>query len=390
MIGLLRRHVGLLLLALGTWVVSASSGEACPFCNSKGTTLTEEVAQASMVLFGAAANANEVKETTDLKVEVVIKDHKERKKRDVIQVKRYIPPSLDGIRYDYLVFFDVFEGKMDPYRGMPVRPKSKLPQYLKGALAVKDKPLPQRLRHFFDYLDSDDTDVSNDAYKEFGNADYKDYQGMAKDLPAERIIRWLEDKNTPTFRFGLYASMLGHCGKEKDAGVLRKLLDDPERRAGSGVDGVFAAYVMLKPKEGWKYTRDVLKDSKQEFTVRYAALRAVRFLHEYRPDLVSKKNLVEGSCLLLAQDDIADLAIEDLRRWQSWDKVKDVLALRDTASYKVPIVRRAVLRYCLSCPDKLAKAYVAERRKADAETVEEAEELLKLEAETPPVPPAKK
>ena len=54
--------------------------------------------------------------------------------------------------------------------------------------------------------------------KEFklnGNADYKDYHEMAKHLPADKIAKWLQDPNTPAFRYGLYASMLGHCGTEK-------------------------------------------------------------------------------------------------------------------------------------------------------------------------------
>ncbi len=391
MVGLLRRFVPVLLLAYLAVGLSASPGEACPFCTDRGQTLNEEVSLASMVIFGDPRNADLAKDTTDLKIEVVVKDHKARnKKLGVIKLSRYIPPAEDGKQYKYLVFFDVFEKKMDAYRGVNLKPDSKLPEYLRRARAVKDKPLAERLRFFFDYLDSDDLDVASDSYKEFGNTDYKDYRGVAKTLPADRVVRWLKDPNTPSMRFGLYASMLGHCGKEKDSAILKHLLDDPDHRAGSGVDGVFAAYVMLKPKEGWKYLTDVLKDNKQDFIVRYAALRAVRFLHDYRTDLVSKKDLVAGSCLLLSQDDIADLAIEDLRKWQCWDKANQVLALRGTPVYnKMPIVRRAMLRYCLSCPaNAAAKAYVAERRKADAEGVEEAEELLKLEVES--ARPAKK
>ena len=34
------------------------------------------------------------------------------------------------------------------------------------------------------FLDSSDLEVSNDSYKEFANADYKDYRDMARGLPA--------------------------------------------------------------------------------------------------------------------------------------------------------------------------------------------------------------
>src|SRR5207245_9704257 len=167
----------------------------------------------------------------------------------------------------------------------------------------------------------------NDAYKEFGNADYKEYRDMAKKLPAEKIAKWLEDPNTPAFRYGLYASLLSLCGNEKHADLLRKMLDDPKVRFGSGVDGLLAGYTILKPKEGWAYVRNVLKDPKQEFMFRYAALRTVRFCWDQRPDVVNKKQLVEGVGLLLDAGTIADLAIADLRRWQQeevGEKVKDL------------------------------------------------------------------
>ena len=56
-----------------------------------------------------------------------------------------------------------------------------------------------------------------DAYKEFANADYKEYRPMAKNLSADKLAKWLQDPDTAQFRFGLYASLLGHCGTEKHA-----------------------------------------------------------------------------------------------------------------------------------------------------------------------------
>src|SRR5262249_52268404 len=153
-----------------------------------------------------------------------------------------------------------------------------------------------RLRFFFKFLDSKDVEVSNDAYKEFAYANYQDYQAMAKELPAEKIAKWLADPDTPTFRFGLYASMLGHCGNAKHAAALRQMLDDPKRLV-SGVDGILAGYIMLQPKEGWAYLRDLLKDESKEFMLRYAALRAARFFWEFRPDIIDKKAAVEAAAL---------------------------------------------------------------------------------------------
>ena len=205
-------------------------------------------------------------------------------------------------------------------------------KYLQGALAAQGQGRRRRLQFFFNYLDNADVEISNDAYKEFGNADYKDFRGMAKDLPADKIAKWLQDPKTPAFRFGLYASMLGHCGKEEHADVLREMLDDPDKRRdqrhrrhpgrlhhaeAEGRLGVPAQHPQ-GPDEG--------------VHAPLRGLRAVRFFWDSRPDVVAKKDVVEAIGLLLDQSDIADLAIEDLRKWQHWDMADAILALHDARS----------------------------------------------------------
>ncbi|HZT82968.1 MAG TPA: hypothetical protein VFA26_22250 [Gemmataceae bacterium] len=394
----------LLIVPLAAAVaLAAFAGPAptCPFCGAiNGKTLTGEVNDASMVLFGTLREPTLTKGdlnegTTKLYIETAIKKHDILNDRNVARVDgkgkyivldRYIP-NVDGERkYKFLVFCDVYKGKIDPYRGVSVPASSDIAKYLDGALKVKDAKPADRLRFFFDYLDSSDTEVSNDAYKEFAAADYRDYKDMARHLPPDRIAKWLTDSKTPGFRYGLYASMLGHCGKDEHAKVLRGMLEDPERKALQGVDGILAGYVMLRPKEGWAYLRGILADPSKEFNTRHAALRAVRFFHELRPDVVPPKELVEAACLLLAQPDIADIAVEDLRKWKVWDVSDRVLALAGKESHDVPIVKRSILRYALSCPKPEAQKYVAAQRAKDPEGVADIEELLKLETSSPAPP----
>jgi hypothetical protein len=395
MASLFRGLAVVLLLAVLAWL--PTPGAACPFCTPQGTSLLGETAQATMVLYGDLTDARQDPDTgegtTKLTVAGVVKGNKAYEGQKEVTLSRFIPVFKDAEgKYFYLVFCDVFKGKVDPYRVLPVQKGGDVAQYLKGALALKDEKIARRLRFFFDYLDNSDLEVSNDAYREFANADYKDYRDMAKDLPADRIAGWLEEpeKNkTPAYRYGLYASMLGHCGTEKHAALLHKLLEDPARRVGSGVDGILAAYVMLKPKEGWAYLDEVLKDAKKEFLLRYAGLRAVRFLWDSRPDLVARNDLKEGVAQLLDQGDIADLAIDDLRKWACWDLAARVLALKDKPVYEVPIVRRAILRFALCCKGNAAcERYVADQRAKDPQMVSDVEELLKLEQMPPPPVPA--
>jgi hypothetical protein len=332
-----------------------------------------------MVLFGTLTNAKldpngGLGGTTDLMIEAVIKKHEILGDKKVITLPRYVP--TDNTTGKFLIFCDVFKGKIDPYRGVTVKKDSDIVPYLRGALEAKNKDVSTRLRFFFDYLDNADLEISNDAYKEFAYADYKEYRDMAKKLPAAKIAKWLQDPDTPSYRLGLYASFLGHCGTAQDADLLRKLLDDPAKRVNQAVDGLLAGYVMLKPKEGWSYLRDLLKDPKKEFLLRYAALRAVRFLWSSRPDLVDQKDMVEAVSFLLDQSDIADFAIEDLRKWNRWECTDRILNLYGQPSHNVPIVRRAILRYAISAK---ATDFIEQVRKKEPETLKEVEELLQLE-----------
>jgi hypothetical protein len=348
--------------------------------------LTAEVGDASMVLYGTLQNAKQAERgkywegTTDLVIEAVIKKHEILGDKKVITLPFYVPLDKNS-ENKFLCFCDASKGKVDPYRVVSVRADGDIVKYLEGALKIKDKDVATRLRFFFDYLNNPDMEVSHDAWKEFNNADYKGFRDMARTLPADKIAAWLQDPKTPEDHYRVFALLLGSCGKEEHAKVLRGILDDPRERLNSGMDGVLAGYVMLKPTEGWNYLHGILKDPTKDFSLRYGGLRAVRFLWESRPDLVKKKDLTDGLCELIEQSDITDLAIEDLRKWGVWEVAGRVLALKNKPSHDIPIVQRAILRYALSCPNMPeAAAFVSEFRKKDPKMVKDTEELLKLEA----------
>jgi hypothetical protein len=381
------------LFAVGLLLAFSAAASACPFCNSTGRTLTQEAGDAKFIVFGTLTNpkfdpAAQFQGTTDLVIEQVVKPDDYLKDKKSIELNRYLPVDKSTTT-KYLVFCDIFNGRLDAYRGVALRSDSKIAEYLKGALEVKNKDIVTRLRYFFDYLDSGDIDISNDAYLEFALADYKDYRPLAAKLPADKIVKWLQDENTPLSRYGLYGSMLGHCGKPKDAEILKKLIDDPNRRFGAGIDGMLAGLVMLEPKSGWEYMRGIFSDPKKDFLLRFSGLRAVRFMHDYRLDLVKEDETVAGISMLLEQDDIADMAIEDLRKWQRWELTDKILGLFERKSHDVPIIKRAILRFALSAPAAKypqAAKFVADMRKKDAEWVQDVEELLQLETMPKPVP----
>jgi hypothetical protein len=346
-------------------------------------TLTRQVSESTLVVLGTLGEAKSDTDgdgTTEMRIDTVIKKHDILGDKKVVTLARYIP-ALDKDS-KYLVLCDVFKGRVDPLFVLPVKASSNLGDYLKGAMEIKDKPAQERLKFFAKYLDDADIEASTDAFKEFSIADNKDVKVVAKAMSADKIAGWLEDANTPGIRHGVYAMMLGYAGGDSHAKRLRALLDDPRKRL-TGFDGMLAGYILLKPKEGWQYLRELLKDPSHEFMQRYAGLRTARFFHNTQPDLVAPKDVVEAVTLLLDQADIADLAIEDLRKWACWDEADRVLSLYAQKSHDIPIIRRSILRYALQCPGDKAATFVADLRKRNKQMVEDAEELLKLEAPPP-------
>ena len=382
----LRPHA-LALALLGLLALNLPAGSTCPFCTAElGRTMVDDYAKSQLVVFGTFTNPRQgdtgFDGKTDFEIESIIKGE------DLVKgAKKFtINKVVNQPNVKFLLFCDVFKGRVDPYRADPIAEGSELVRYLTGAVKHKDGPISERLKYCFAFLNSKEYEVSLDAYREFGAADYKEYQGMAKDLDPGVLKAWLKDEKTPPYRFGLYASLLGHCGKGREDGeFLKRLIENTDRHKGSGLDGMLVAYVMIEPKEGWQYLeKSVIANAKNDFNMRYAGLRSLRFIWSQRPDLVDKKDLVRGMLEAAEHYDIADFAIEDLRKWRRWECTDDVLGLGARKTHDAGVIQRAVLRFMLQSNTPKAAEYVARQRKRDPDLVRDTEELLKIEGDVAP------
>ncbi|MCS7167483.1 MAG: hypothetical protein RMI91_04440 [Gemmatales bacterium] len=380
-------------MTLGIVSLVTAVVHACPFCNAQGVTLAKELEQSTFVVHGKLTNARllNVQDgtgTTDLVLETIIKPHDYLKDKKIITLPRYVPTgNQDDVRF--IVFFDVFMGRLDPFRGIPVKDKA-LVEYLQKIYALKDAKQPERLKLFFDYLEHPDPEITTDAYKEFGNSSLEEVlqwiRSADRNYLRKRLTEWLRSKETPALRLGFYGFLLGLCGQPDDAAILQELLQVRDRDLVSGIDGILSGLTLLKPEEGLRAIQRIMNNDKEDFTRRYAALRAVRYLWENPAPGVSKEALLDCVVPLLSQGDIADLAIEDLRKWKRWEFAETILALYHRPSHSVPIIQRAILRYALSCsqqaqgkPAQLAQAFLEQRRKEDPKRVRDVEELLKID-----------
>lgn len=376
-------HRAIWCTALAGICLSTSAPALAQCCGGRQPTLTENWNDADAVIYGHLENLRflpgdgEGTYAAEFYVHTPLKPHPAILSGCTITLSKH--QVADPLTRNALVFFEVAQGAAVPFHVTRVSDASAVVTYMKDASRLAERPAAERLRFFFDYLENGDGVIVHDAHLEFAYASDHDSGEVARKLPAEKIVKWLANSDTPHQKVGLYASLLGYCGTEKHAGLLRDRLD---RKLTAGFDRVLISYVMLKSHEGWEYALKVLKDDKREFIDRYGALRAARFLWDSDPRIIARYELVQGVRHLVDQADIADIAIEQLRSWRRWELTETVLGLLAKKTHKEPIVQRAIMRFALSCPNETAKQFVKSQRAVNPSLVAEVQGLLELDPDS--------
>lgn len=378
-----RRAALLLVLATG------AGAHACTYCdpsNQKRQTFRQEARTSKFVVIGTLANPRLVGDQgyTDLAVEHVVKDDPALGRRKTLTLSRWTP--VDPKKPPrVLVFFDVYDGKLDPFRGVTLRGTG-LAEYLKGGLDLDDRDRVASLLYYFRFLDSPDPDVAADAFLEFAKATDREIGAVGPKLDPAKVRKLLADPKTPPERLGVFAFLLGACGTKADADTLAALLSKNDERTSAALSGILGGYIEMRPDDGFKRAVALVTDDKRPYQDKLAALGTLRFFQAYKPAEL-RKPVLAGMAAVVSRGDMADMAIEDLRRWKWWDLTGHILAQYGKPTHSAPLVKNAILRYALTCPDADAAAFVKAERARDPALVREVEESLEFERPTPPKKP---
>jgi len=377
------------ILAAGLLVLAVPRTEACTFCGDNiraMPTLRMQFAQAKAVLYGKLKNPRVDPKTdegfTDLHVTSAMKDDPARGSENVLVLRAYLP-VIGDTPPEYIAFCGVANGKLAHTSGVPAT--AAVVEYLRGAAKLDSADAPTRLAFFFKYLASPDAIVAADAFVEFARASDADIAKSAKNFDPAVLRQLIADEKTPAERISVFAYLLGVSGQAADAIFFADLLkQDPLKdRVRESFGGLLAGYILLSPKEGWSFAATILADEKQPFALRLSAIGTVRFF-QTTWGKASKAEVLKCCAALLPQGDLADQAIEDLRRWGYWDLSAEIFAQYTKPSHSAPIVRRCIVRYALSCPNEDAKRFIASVKQTDPKLVAAVEEQMKLFEVVPP------
>ncbi|QDV48299.1 hypothetical protein [Gimesia fumaroli] len=365
---------GLLVLA------QVTTATACPFCSAPSLTLTEQLSQSDVAVLVQWTEAEKGtldkagKTVFEIKEIVRQADKDKLKVGDQITINRHRP----GKKGNLFLLLGTKGASID--WGDPIEVTETSYHYISQAPAPEEKT-SKRLRYFLKFLEFPDQMISNDAYAEFANAPYEDITPLSKEMPREKIRKWILDPETPVTRLGLYGLLLGLCGQEADVAFMEKKINEPTKEFRLGIDGVISGYLLLTGADGLDKideTKFVPKDV--AFSETYAAMQALRFMWTYGDGRISKERLRQSMRLLLDRPELTDLVVADLARWDDWSVLNRLMGMYGTGDYDIPSIKRAIVRYLLVA----SKGKNKKGGGPDAATTEKAKQMLdKLRKEDP-------
>jgi hypothetical protein len=372
------RHASLLLVL--PLLLLHSPAPACDLCGaaSRRVSLVQEYQNAQAVIFGRIANPQlepgfSGKGSTEFHIERIVKDHPDLPRQNMILLSRYLPilDAKDPPRY--VMFLPEPKKMLEPSSGRQISSAGVL-DFLVEFERYRNDP-DQALMFATGYLDHADPAVAEEAFLIFARAEDQRIARLAKHFAPEKFRKLVQTRGLDPERLSMFAYLLGACGTASDADLLRSLIKNPAERNYKSFEGILAGFITMRPQEGWACATDILKNSKSSLLMRYATLRTFRFFYNSKMEQYVP-HVLTGMGLAVQQDDLADIAIGDLRKWKRWDHTRLIVSCYDKKTYQSPIVKNSIVRYALACPLPEARALVERVRRQDPELVRYLQEDL--------------
>jgi hypothetical protein len=207
----------------------------------------------------------------------------------------------------------------------------------------RSRPRPEQLAFYANYLEHADADVAVDAWTEFAAADFEHIAPIVDRLPHARLSAIMTGTRDKTILLqspewlGLYGMLIGMCGNEHDAQVLREIVlappDSPEMPR-IGIDGVMGGLMLLEGEAGLDLLVSHIAGNPSAPIDEHNALRnACTFMWTYgneRVPLARLEDVVRG---YLHKPQLTALVLLDLARWKDWESIAVIAELHDDAAF---------------------------------------------------------
>ena len=373
-----------LLIPLGEGTSHANNVAICPFCTPVAPTFAEEMRSTDAVLIAELVKRGKREVTSkkvakelgfqsttpsaigksDLKIIKVIKGEKFLKAGDTIQAYVF----GDAVKGDKFFLTGV---EPPAFSWSTMKASQRVIDYI---AAIQKLPAdgPRRLGYFLGYLEDKEEVLARDSYDEFALAPFADVKALKELIDRKKLRTWIEDKDIPASRKGLYFTLLGIAGNKEDAKFLKELMSSGDDRKKAALDSMIACYITLMGAEGLETIEELfLANKKASYSDAFAAIAALRF-HGSEAKILKKEEIVKSLRYMLDRDDLADLVIPDLARWEDWSVIDKLVKLFKAADPETSWVRMPVVNYLRACPLPKAKKLMVDLEKLDPKTFKRA------------------
>lgn len=334
------------------WSCSAMTTDACPFCPPSSPPLAEQLAESDCAVRVAWVRIIPARTDDDSPQTVFQITDIERDRTGKLKTNDLITVDFErqGSPGDKLFLMGKVNQEFSQW-GQPLPVTEDSFAYIR-ALPSPEKPVGERLRFFLRFLEFHETLIANDAFSEFARAKYEDVVAIQKDLPRDKLRKWLKSSETDPVRKGFYGLLLGLCGEPSDADWLWSQF---EKRPGPNeprisVDGMMGGYLLLTGESGFQrliQTKLLAADAVDSDV--YAVVNGLRFLWEYAPHCVSREHVAIAMQVVLQRPKFAELAVVDLARWKAWDATEEVIGWMGRAPFDEPAPQTKLVQFAREC-----------------------------------------
>ncbi|MEM6687813.1 MAG: hypothetical protein AAF664_00210 [Planctomycetota bacterium] len=375
------RTIALVLIAIGQSAVVF----ACPFCTAVSQTIRQEMEVMDTVAIGTSiggiADRNEDTGEVAMTIEQVFKG------RDFVRT---------GDTVQAVYFGDVAPGRVfllsgvDPselqWSCLPLA-NEKAIDYVKTVAELRDADPVERLKYHMAYLNDEDTMLARDSYDEFAVASYEAVQDLREYMDHDQLVGWLQEPDLATDRKRLYLTMLGVCGSRDDLPMLEAMLRSTKKSTRGGLDALIACYMTLAGESGLSLIDELfIENRKAAYADTYAAIMAIRF-HGTEGDVIPRSAMLPLLHGVLLREDLADLVIPDLARWQDWSQIDRLVTMFEEADPQDNFVRVPVVLYLKACPLPKAKEAIEKLTEIDPDSIRRASTFFSIPTPDPEVTP---
>lgn len=371
-----------MFFAIASSVMFGSGAAACPFCNAVSQTLRQEMEAMDAVVVAKSLDTDATRDAITgeitMKITSVLKGESLVQVGDEVVVVYYgevgtdRPFMLSGVDPPELLWscLPLTEGAAE---------------YVKKIPQLGEDPI-KRLSFYYDYLQSDDSMLSRDAYDEFAITPYETIIEMAPKISRDDLISWLNDPELLTDRKRLYLTLLGVVGSKDDLPMLEKMLRSTQKSTRGGLDALIACYLTLAGEPGLPMIEDLfLANTRASYTDTYSAVMALRF-HGTEGNTIARSALSTSLHHLLDRPELADLVIPDLARWNDWSVIEKVTSLFVDSDPENNWIRVPVVNYLRACPLPEAEKAIEKLTELDPEAVRRANTFYSIPVPVREVP----